>query len=378
MEASAVSPHGTRERIEAALRWAGVEPNGSAPHDIRVVNPRFFSRVAARGSLGFGESYVDGDWECERIDELVFRLFRAGLHGRHPGVRDLGRRAAALLTNPGRAARAFEIGERHYDLGNDLFEWMLDGRMAYSCGYWRTARDLDTAQEAKLDLACRKLRLEPGMRLLDIGCGWGSLVIYAAERYGVSAVGITVSHEQQEWVRRRAGTLPVTVELVDYRSLPAETFDAVASIGMFEHVGRKNYETFFDVGRRHVKDDGLLLLHTIGGNESSLTTDPWIERYIFPNSLIPSLAQITAAVEGRFVVEDLHTFGPDYDRTLMAWHANVASHREEIEERYGASFYRLWTYYLLSCAGSFRARHINLWQFVLSPRGVPDGYRAPR
>jgi cyclopropane-fatty-acyl-phospholipid synthase len=378
MEASVASPPHAQERIAAALRSAGVELDGPAPHDIRVRDPRFFHRVASRGSLGFGESYVDGDWECDRIDELVFRLVRAGVHRSYEGVRDLSRRAAALLTNSGRTARAFVVGERHYDLGNDLFERMLGRRMVYSCGYWKDADDLDAAQDAKLDLVCRKLRLEPGMRLLDIGCGWGGLACFAAERYGVDVLGITVSREQQEWARRTAGSLPVTIELLDYRSLDAGTFDAVASVGMFEHVGRKNYATFFDVVRRYLADTGLFLLHTIGGNTSSFTTDPWIERYIFPNSLIPSLAQVASAAEGRFVVEDVHNFGADYERTLLAWDANVERRHDELEGRYGARFLRMWRYYLLSCAGAFRARYNSLWQIVLSPRGVAGGYRAPR
>lgn len=378
MEVLVAPLHGARARITSTLKSAGIEPDGPAPHDIRVRHPRFFRRVAAHGSLGFGESYVDGDWECDRIDELVYRLVRAGVHRSHEGVRDVGRRAAAILSNPGRAARAWVVGERHYDLGNGLFERMLGRRMVYSCGYWKDAEDLDAAQEGKLDLVCRKLGLRPGMRLLDVGCGWGGLACFAAERYGVRVLGITVSREQQEWARRAAGSLPVSIELIDYRSLDAGTFDAVASIGMFEHVNRKNYETFFDVVHRHLAQDGLFLLHTIGGNESSVTTDPWIERYIFPNSLIPSLAQIASAVEGRFVVEDVHNFGADYERTLLAWHANVERHRDDLEGQFGAPFLRMWRYYLLSCAGAFRARYNNVWQIVLSPRGVEGGYRAPR
>lgn len=375
---SPVFSGGVRGRIAAALQAAGVTPDGPAPHDIQIRNPRFFARVAARGTLGFGESYVDGDWECDRIDEVVYRLVRAGLNRAGWSVRELGRRAEALLTNPARAARAFEIGERHYDLGNDLFERMLGRRMVYSCGYWKDAADLDAAQEAKLELVCRKLRLKPGMRLLDIGCGWGGFACYAAERYGVSVLGITVSREQRDRARAAAGSLPVAIELNDYRSLDAGTFDAVASLGMFEHVGRKNYATFFGVVRRHVAEDGLFLLHTIGGNTSMFTTDPWIERYIFPNSLIPSLAQITSAAEGRFVVEDVHNFGADYDRTLLAWHANVEAHHTELDAHYGEKFLRMWRFYLLCCAGAFRARYNNLWQVVFSPRGVLGGYRAPR
>ncbi|HVO51899.1 MAG TPA: cyclopropane fatty acyl phospholipid synthase [Thermoanaerobaculia bacterium] len=377
MEASASPSRGARARIDSALRSAGVEPDGPAPHDLHVINERFYQRVTAHGTLGFGDSYVDGDWECERLDELVYRLIRAGVHRSHGVAHELGRRAAAFLTNPART-RAFAVGERHYDLGNDLFEWMLGPRLIYSCGYWKDAGNLEAAQDAKLDLVCRKLGLRPGMRVLDVGCGWGGFARFAAERYGVSVHGITVSREQVERARRDAGSLPVTIELQDYRELDAGTFDAVASIGMFEHVGVKNYGTFFDVVRRCLSDDGLFLLHTIGGNESSHTTDPWIERYIFPNSLVPSLAQIASAAEGRFVVEDLHNIGADYERTLLAWNANVESHREKVEAHYGARFLRMWRFYLLSCAGAFRARYNNVWQIVLSPRGVAGGYRAPR
>ncbi len=377
MEASVTHSHGAQARIESALRSAGVEPDGPAPHDIRVADARFYHRVASHGSLGFGDSYVDGDWECERIDELVYRLICAGVHRSHGKAHELGRRAAAFLTNPGRT-RAFAVGERHYDLGNDLFERMLGPRLIYSCGYWKDAADLEAAQDAKLDLVCRKLGLKPGMTLLDVGCGWGGLARFAAERYGVRVHGITVSREQMERARRDAGPLPVTIELLDYRSLETGTYDAVASIGMFEHVGLKNYATFFDVVRRRLADDGLFLLHTIGGNESSSTTDPWIERYIFPNSLIPSLAQVATAAEGRFVVEDLHNLGADYERTLLAWNANVERHREELETHYGARFLRMWRFYLMSCAGAFRARYNSVWQIVLSPRGVAGGYRAPR
>lgn len=361
------------------LAAAGVEVDGHAPHDVRVRDPRFFAAVAARGSLGLGESYMEGWWECERIDELAFRLLRAGLQrGGRRSLREIGRFLTALVLAPGRTSRAFEIGRHHYDLGNDLFERMLDPRMVYSCAYWRDAKTLDAAQEAKLDLVCRKVGLQPGMRVLDIGCGWGSFVRFAAERYGVRALGITVSREQQELARRRVAGFPVQIELLDYRALGPDTYDAVVSIGMFEHVGPRNYATFLDVVRRCLEPGGLFLLHTIGGNESTVTIDPWIDRYIFPNSVIPSLAQIARAAEGRFVIEDLHGFGADYDRTLLAWNENVERNRSELAGRYDDRFFRMWRYYLLSCAGSFRARHIDLWQLVLSPRGQVGGYDAPR
>jgi cyclopropane-fatty-acyl-phospholipid synthase len=365
-----------RAGFESLLAGAGVALDGSDPWDIRVHDERFFGRVLRKRSLGLGESYVDGWWDCERLDELVFRAIRAGLHVemRRPA---LPRRLKIALMNPGRRSKAFEVGERHYDIGNDLYERMLDRRMTYSCALWHTgARDLDQAQEAKLDLICRKLGLVPGMRLLDVGCGWGSLAVFAAERYGVSVVGITVSKQQVELARLRAAGLPVEIRLQDYRALD-EGFDAVASVGMFEHVGARNYRTFMDVVRRCLKGDGLFLLHTIGSSTSETTIEPWVEKYVFPNSLIPSIRQIAAAAEGRFVVEDWQNFGADYDPTLMAWFANFSARWDELAPRYGERFRRLWTYYLLTSAGGFRARYNQLWQIVLSPRGRIGGW-GPR
>ena len=254
---------------------------------------------------------------------------------------------------------------------------MLGRRLVYSCGYWSVARDLDAAQEAKLDLVCRKLGLVPGMRVLDIGCGWGEALRFAAERHGVHGVGVTVSVEQAEYARRLCAGLPVEIRVQDYRELD-ERFDRSYSIGMFEHVGRKNYRNYFEVVRRCLVDDGLSLLHTIGGNVSTNHTDPWIEKYIFANSMIPSAAQIAAASEADFVIEDWHGFGPDYDRTLMAWRANIESAWERLPARYDERFRRMWRYYLAASAAAFRARRDQVWQIVFSPRGVPGGLAAVR
>lgn len=254
---------------------------------------------------------------------------------------------------------------------------MLDKQMSYSCGYWKDADNLDDAQVAKMDLICRKLHLKPGMKLLDIGCGWGSMVKFAAENYGVEVVGITISREQASYAQDSCNELPVDIRLEDYRSLN-EPFDRILSIGMFEHVGYKNYDTFMKICRRSLKDDGIMLLHTIGGNQTTTNGDPWILKYIFPNSMLPSCKQICKAVEERFVMEDWHNFGADYDRTLMAWVNNFDRHRSEIERDYSERFYRMWKYYLLSFAGAFRARKLQLWQIVLTPAGLPGGYSAPR
>ena len=288
----------------------------------------------------------------------------------------------ARLTNLQSRRRSFEVGERHYNLGNDLYSAMLGRRLVYSCGYWRgrngaPLEDLDAAQEAKLDLVCRKLGLQPGMRVLDIGCGWGEALKFAAERYGISGVGVTVSREQAAYARELCQGLPIEIRLQDYRELD-ERFDRSFSLGMFEHVGVKNYRTYFEVARRCLGDDGLFLLHTIGTNRSVHHTDPWIGKYIFPNSMLPSAAQITQASEGLFVLEDWHNFGADYDRTLQAWRANVERAWPALDARYDERFRRMWRFYLAGSMATFRARHSQLWQLVLSPKGVPGGYVAPR
>lgn len=366
-----------RDRIQQLLGLADIAVDGSRPWDIRVHDDRLYARVMAQGALGLGESYMDGWWDCEQLDEFFHRVLKADLDRKLKIWRDAPRVLRAKLLNLQRPTRAFRIGRHHYDIGNDLFQCMLDERMIYSCGYWSEASTLDEAQEAKLDLVCRKLGLQPGMRLLDIGCGWGGTVKFAAERYGVTALGITVSGEQVKHAQQLCNGLDVEIRLQDYRDLTGE-FDRVLSLGMFEHVGYKNYDTFMRMVREHLVDDGLLLLHTIAGNRSVTKSNAWTERYIFPNSMLPSARQIGGAIEGKFVLEDWHSFGADYDKTLMAWYGNFEQHWPVLKERYDERFYRMWKYYILSCAGGFRARKTQVWQLVLSPCGIPGGYRAPR
>lgn len=369
------------ERLQAKVRnllaFAGVALGGEAPGDITVHNDLLYRRVLAGGSLALGEAYMDGWWDSTALDEFFHKVLAAGLDRRVKARTWLLDALKARVFNLQKVSRAFQIGLRHYDIGNDLYRIMLDGRMMYSCGYWKNSATLKEAQEAKLDLVCRKLCLEPGMRLLDIGCGWGGMARFAAERFGVEVVGVTVSREQAAYARDYCRDLPVDIRLQDYRSLEG-TFDRIVSIGMIEHVGRKNYRTFMETARRRLTDGGLFLLQTIGGNRSVAGTDPWIERYIFPNSMLPSVKQLGAAIEGLFVLEDLHAFGADYDKTLMRWYANFQEGWNRLKDRYGDRFFRMWSYYLLSCAGSFRARVNQLWQLVLSPGGVPGGYAAPR
>lgn len=363
-----------RRFIEGVLETADVRLDGPRPWDIQILDPRMPERVLAHGTLGLGEAYMDGHWTCERLDELFDRLLRADI-GTHFATRAaFWHHLRARLLNLQTASRAWQVGRVHYDLGNDFFAAMLDARMTYTCAFWAGgAQTLDAAQEHKLDLVCRKLQLQPGLRVLDIGCGWGSFMRFAAERHGVHCVGVTVSAEQAALGRARCTGLPVEFRLADYRTLD-EPFDRIVSLGMFEHVGHKNHGTFMQVLRRCLQPWGLVLLHTIGRNEQGHGTDPWIQRYIFPNGELPTIAQIGRACERRFVVEDLHNFGADYDRTLTAWHANFEAAWPRFADRLGERFHRMWRYYLLSCAGAFRARDIQLWQWVLSPPGRPGVY----
>ncbi|MGH8502831.1 MAG: cyclopropane fatty acyl phospholipid synthase [Gammaproteobacteria bacterium] len=355
------------------LSLADIEIGGGRSWDIQVHNDAFYPRVIAEGSLGAGESYMDGWWDVERLDELVYRVLRARLHEKvNPLKLLLPVVQAKVQTLQARPRRADTV-TAHYDLGNDFFRHMLDARMVYSCGYWRDATNLDDAQQAKLDLVCRKIGLQAGMRVLDIGCGWGSFAKFAAEEYGAHVVGITTSQPQAEHARQVCAGLPVEIRALGYREIN-EPFDRVISLGMFEHVGHRNHRRYMRVAQRCLRDDGLFLLHSIGDNVTTTRVEPWIARYIFPDGDLPSMAQITRAVEKLFIVEDVHNFGAYYDKTLMAWFENFDRAWDQFEARYGERFYRMWKFYLLSCAGAFRARYMQLWQTVLAPRGQVGGY----
>jgi len=366
-----------QEKLNELLQTADVKLNGGRAWDIQVYDERFYRRILAGGSLAAGEAYMDGWWDSQALDELFERLLRAHLDKKIKARDWWWDALVARVFNLQKPSRAFQVGKRHYDMGNDLFRIMLDERMIYSCGYWADASSVDEAQEAKLDLVCRKLQLKPGMKVLDIGCGWGGAARFAAERYNVEVVGITVSEQQANFAREYCRGLPVDIRLQDYRDMN-EKFDRIFSVGMFEHVGYKNYRTYMKKVRALLKSEGLFLLHTIGENRSVTRNDPWIAKYIFPNSMLPSASQITSAAEDLFVIEDWHNFGVDYDKTLMAWHHNFEKGWPLLKERYDERFYRMWRYYLLMCAGVFRARSNQLWQVVLSPEGIKGGYVAPR
>ena len=358
---------------------AGIEVNGSNPWDIQVHDQRFYKRVITEVELGLGESYMDGWWDVEKLDEMICRVIRADLQNKlKHNLKVAMQLAGFYLINMQARRRAFLVAQKHYDLSNDLFKRMLDKRMNYSCGYWKDAHSLDQAQEHKLELICKKLRLEPGMTVLDIGCGWGAFSKYAAEKYNVKVVGITVSKEQVALGKELCQGLPVEFRLQDYGEVN-EKFDRLVSIGMIEHVGYKNYRKYFETANRCLKDDGLFLLHTIGEVRSTRSTDAWTHKYIFPNGMLPSIAQLGKAMEGLMVMEDWHNIGADYDKTLMAWDDNFKNNWHDIKSSFDTRFYRMWEYFLLSSAGAFRARSKNqLWQLVLSSKGVVGGYASIR
>jgi len=366
-----------REVIQEILAAADVRIDGGRPSDIQVNDSGLYSRVLQQGSLGLGESYMEGWWECGALDQFFDRILAAGLDRKVKSPRVLWTTLLNRIRNPQSSRRAYIIGRHHYDTGNELFHLMLDRGMNYSCAYWKEAETLDEAQEAKLLLICRKLGLQPGMKVLDIGCGWGGFARYAAEKFQVQVTGITVSREQIEYARGVCRGLPVELVYQDYRDLD-DRFDRIVSIGMFEHVGERNYRTFMTVVNRCLRTGGLFLLHTIGRNTSTNSVDPWIGKYIFPNSMLPSAKQITAAAEGCLTLEDWHSFGTHYDRTLMAWHENFCRNWERIRNRYDETFFRMWRYYLLSCAGTFRAGRNQLWQIVFSKQRFKRGYQSIR
>lgn len=358
--------------IHELFEIADVTVNGDRPWDIQVHDDRFFTRVLQDSSLGLGESYMDGWWDCDAIDILIDRVLRADLREKvQNNLRFAFRIIRAKLFNRQSLKKSQEVAERHYDLGNDLYRAMLDKRMNYTCAYWKEANNLDDAQEAKLELVCQKIGIHPGMKILELGCGWGSFAKYAAEKHGASVVGVNISKQQVKLGRELCHGLLVELRLQDYREVHGE-FDAVISIGVMEHVGYKNYLTYMQVVDRCLKKDGIAFIHTIGRDKSLTTGEPWTDKYIFPNGMLPSIAQLGKAFEGLFVMEDWHNFGPYYDPTLMAWHKNFNQAWPELKEKYNDRFRRMWNYYLLSSAGGFRSRTQQLWQIILTRKGTPQ------
>ena len=369
---------GAKQAIEKLLAQADIKINGGRLWDIKVNDELLYDRVLAKGTLGFGESYMDGWWDCEKLDEMIYRVVKARLREAIPkNLANVLRVLRSKILNLQTERRSKKVAREHYDLGNDLYMAFLDPYNQYTCGYFKNTSDLNNAQEQKLDLICKKLRLKPSDEVLDIGCGWGGFAKWAAEHYGVHVTGVSISDEQIAYARKFTAGLPVDIVKTDYRNLTG-TYDKILICGMIEHVGYKNYGTIIKTVKEHLADDGLFLLHTIGRNDSATTVEPWMEKYIFPNSMLPSAEQIAKAVNGVFVMEDWHNFGQYYEQTLLAWWKNFDAARLSFKNKHGDRFYRMFRYYLLSCAGAFRARDMQLWQVVFSKQGIEGGYESVR
>ena len=360
-----------RKLIEPIFKKGGITIDGNEPYDIQVHDDRLYKRIFTHGNLGLGEAYMDKWWDVEKLDEFFYRILRFGLD------KEVGKSWVKVFSdiqsfflNMQNRLRSRVVIKQHYDIGNDLYMSFLDPYNQYTCGYFKDTEDLDQAQRNKLDLICKKLELKESDKVLDIGCGWGGFMKYASENYGCHVTGITISDQQIRHAKELCGNLPVEIKKMDYRDLSSK-FDKILICGMIEHVGYKNYRRIMKIVHKSLKDSGRFLLHTIGNKVSARSTDPWISKYIFPNSLLPSMKQISQAAEGLFVMEDWQNFGAYYDHTLMAWYDNFKRNWDDIKSRYDERFFRMWKYYLLSCAGTFRARENQLWQIVFTPKGLP-------
>lgn len=367
-----------KENMTRIAREAGIIINGTEAWDIQIHNDDLYKRIALHGTLGLGEGYMEGWWDCQRMDLFFEKVLRARLETRtHFNFSIAMIMLAYLFTNLQTKARSTQVAEVHYDLSNAFYQKLLDKRMIYSCGYWKNAKNLDQAQEAKLDLICQKLELQAGETLLDIGCGWGGMAKFAAENYGAIVTGVTISKEQAELAKEACKGLPVDIQLRDYREVKGK-FDKIVSVGMFEHVGPRNYREFMQVASDRLEDEGLFLLHTIGHRYKTHSADPWVNKYIFPNGKIPYIEHISTAINNVFILEDWHNFGMDYAKTLSAWHDNFEQNWPTFADQYGQSFYRMWKYYLLCFTGAFNARHMQLWQLVLTKPERTQMYHSRR
>jgi len=370
-----------RSLFESLLDGTGVQIGGGQPWDITVNRDRLYRR-ALRGSLGIGEAYIDGDWDCRALDELFRRVLSAS-KPKSPLIRS----ARALkvlqsrLTNLQTRRRSRAVAEQHYDLDHRMYALFLGPWNQYTCCFFDGTDDLEQAEVIKLEMLCDKLELRPGDRLLDIGCGWGGFAKYAAATRGCEVTGISLSTEQIRYAREYTQGLPVTIEKLDYRDLPDSGlphFDKISIVGMLEHVGYRNYGALMRVVHEMLKPDGLFLLHTIGNCERTTVVDPWMEKYIFRNSMAPSMDQLAAATEGCFVVEDWENYGHHYVPTLQAWYERFNANWEQIRalktaRAFDERFRRMWNYYLMSSKAAFELEHLYLWQLVMTRRGSGRG-----
>ncbi|GGE02684.1 cyclopropane-fatty-acyl-phospholipid synthase [Tsuneonella deserti] len=377
-------------RSDGTSRSFGTPVAGYPEVAIRLCDKRVARDVLTDLRLGFGEAYMDGRIAIERGDVMqLVSLMRANSRweeGRSLAPPSMGRRIGNRIVS---LTRSFNDPRRsrrnvahHYDIGNDLYRLMLDvEHMQYSCAYWpRDGMTLGEAQEAKLAHIAAKLHLKPGNKVLDIGCGWGGMAIFLAKRAGVEVLGITLSAEQLDLARERAAQAGVAdkvrFELVDYRDLAArgERFDRIVSVGMFEHVGQPQFETFFRACATMLADDGVMLLHTIGRFGTPGRTDAFTEKYVFPGGYIPALSETVAASEKvRLIATDVETLRLHYAYTIHEWYRRCMEHRHKIVALYDERFFRMWTFYLAGAATIFESGGMGNYQiqYVRNRHALP-------
>lgn len=368
-----------KKKLDEFLKWTWVEFNWPNPRDPEVHDESMYMDVLLKWNLWLWESYMAGKRDCKQLDEMINKIIS------HDVDKKAGNNLSEFLLNIQSSIinmqsklRSRVVWKQHYDAWNDLYKLMLDKRLVYTCAYRKNANNIDDAQEAKLKLICDKLYLKPWMHILDIWCGRWSFAKYAAENYWVKVTWITISQEQQKLAQEMCKWLNVEIKLEDYRDTN-DKYDAIVSIGMFEHVGVKNYRKYFEVAQKCLKENWLFLLHTIWWLISTNRTDARTDKYIFPGGMLPSGKQIETALESLFVVEDLQNFGAYYDKTLMARYHNIHKSRPELDQnKYDKTFRRMREYYLQACAGGFRARKLQLRQYVLSKSWVEWWYNSIR